>query len=206
MENKNIKIVGCTHLWKKEQILSEIESFSPDIIGVELCKTRFDLLVQPKLEKQEFKEGVGLIDKISKAILEKSKNEGINYAEDQITASRYALENKIPLALLDRDIMETKRLMELLPQNEMQGFLTELMNFESKTLGEQTKNLNEVEVLNQLRTKYPVAFEFLVTSRDLFIAFKILKLMKDHQQKRVICFLGKGHTEGIKNLLDLKGG
>ena len=72
---------------------------------------------------------------------------------------------------------------------------------ESKDLKEEMKKLNEDEIINELKTKYPVAYEFLISSRDLFIAFKILKLIKDYPNKNIVVFVGKGHERGIMELL-----
>ena len=204
MEKENILIKGTTHLDGTESIINSIKEFSPDIIGVELCKTRLDLMVVNPLIESEVKriEGKGLIDKISNSIKKKAEEENVVYGSDMITASKYALENKIQLECLDKDITEIKKLMELLPSNETQGFLTELANFEQKTLKEQTKNIDENKVIEELKTKYPVSFEFLINSRDIFIAFNILKLINKYRNKRIIIFVGKGHLNSIKKLLE----
>jgi pheromone shutdown protein TraB len=204
--NNNILIIGTTHLDSSQSIVDKIIEFKPDIIGVELCKTRLNLMVINPMTNQianQQLEGEGLIDKISKSIKEKSEKENLQYGSDMITASRYALDNHIQLECLDKDILEIKRLMELLPPNEVQGFMTELANFETKTLKEQTQNIDENKVLEELKTKYPVSFEFLVNSRDIYIAFNILKLIHNNPNKRIIVFLGKGHLENIKRLLEL---
>ena len=147
-------------------------------------------------------EGEGLIDKISNSIKKKAEEENVVYGSDMITASKYALENKIQLECLDKDITEIKKLMELLPSNETKGFLIELANFEQKTLKEQTENIDENKVIEKLKTKYPVSFEFLINSRDIFIAFNILKLINKYRNKRIIIFVGKGHLNSIKKLLE----
>ena len=205
MEKENILIKGTTHLDGTESIINSIKEFSPDIIGVELCKTRLDLMVINPIANQIAKEqleGEGLIDKISNSIKKKAEEENVVYGSDMITASKYALENKIQLECLDKDITEIKKLMELLPSNETKGFLTELANFEKKTLKEQTKNIDENKVIEELKTKYPVSFEFLINSRDIFIAFNILKLINKYRNKRIIIFVGKGHLNSIKKLLE----
>ena len=205
MKKQNILIKGTTHLDSAESIINSIKEFSPDIIGVELCKTRLDLMVINPIANQIAKEqleGEGLIDKISNSIKKKAEEENVVYGSDMITASKYALENKIQLECLDKDITEIKKLMELLPSNETKGFLIELANFEQKTLKEQTKNIDENKVIEELKTKYPVSFEFLINSRDIFIAFNILKLINKYRNKRIIIFVGKGHLNSIKKLLE----
>jgi pheromone shutdown protein TraB len=188
-----IQIVGTTHLTLKEEIIKIIEEFKPDIIGVELCKTRLNALVLNPV-KQEVKEDNSLIGKISSAIKKKAEENKVEYGSDMINASKYALENNIRLELVDKDVNEIRTLMNLIPQNEMMGFMNELAKFENDNLN---REVNEKEVLNELKTKYPVSFEFLITSRELFILNNILKLQLNNSNKRILIFLGKGHVNSI---------
>lgn len=206
--NKNFLLIGTTHLDNPTSIVRKIEEFKPDIIGVELCNTRLNLMVinpitnqlsENQLEKQ------GIIEKISNSIQKKALEENRQYGSDMITASKYAIEKKIKLVCLDKDILEIKRLMELLPVNEQQGFLTELAKFESMSLEDLKLNqLKPDEVINEMKTKYPVSYEFLIEQRDLYLAFNILKLIHNNQDKKILVFIGKGHLEKINNLLNSK--
>jgi len=188
-----IQIVGTTHLTLKEEIIKIIEEFKPDIICVELCQTRLNALVLNPV-KQEVKEDNSLIGKISSAIKKKAEENKVEYGSDMINASKYALENNIRLELVDKDVNEIRTLMDLIPQNEMMGFMNELAKFENDNLN---REVNEKEVLNELKTKYPVSFEFLITSRELFILNNILKLQLNNSNKRILIFLGKGHVNSI---------
>jgi pheromone shutdown protein TraB len=194
-----IKIIPTTHLMPKEEIIKIIEQEKPEIIGVELCETRLQLLVlNPPLVQPEVKDE-SLLGKISNAIKKKAEEQKLEYGSDMITASKYALENGLKLACLDKNIMEIKELMDKLPQNELMGFLQELTAFENQSL---TKEVEVDKTLNELKTKYPIAFEFLVTIRDLTIANNILRVERDNPNQRFIIFLGKGHEQSINKLLE----
>ncbi len=198
-----IKIIGTTHLMSKESIEGILKDESPDIIGVELCELRLNLMViNPPIE-QETKEDNTLIGKISNKIKEKAEKENLSYGSDMITASKYALNNKIQLELLDRDLIEIKNLMDKIPKEELSFFLKELGELENVSLKESTKNINEDKILEELKEKAPISFEILITSRDLFIAVKILKLIYNYPNKRILVFLGKGHLKSINKLIGM---
>ena len=188
----------------KEEIYNLIKKEKPKVIAVELCKTRYDLMVVPILENKKIedkKEGDGLIDKISKTIHEKAEKENLQYGSDQINSCIYAINNKIPLEFVDLDIMKTKELMDKIPENEKQGFFKELVEFENKQLSDMTKEINEEEVLKNLKLKYPVAFEFLITIRDLYLLSSVLKLEKKYPKKKIVVIVGKGHKKFLEEEL-----
>lgn len=193
-----IKLIGTTHITPKEEIIKIIESEKPDIIGVELCNTRLQLMVINPPEQIENIEPTGIIDKISQAVKKKADEQNIQYGSDMITASKYAIENNIPLVCVDYDIIKIKELMEKIPNNELQGFMIELANFEKQQL---TNEIDEEKVLNELKTKYPISYEFLITIRELHIQNQILKINKN-PNKKILIFLGKGHIKSLEQSLN----
>lgn len=198
-----IKIIGTTHLLPKEEIYNLIEKENPDVIAVELCETRYTLMVIPLLNNliDERPKDESLIGKISSKIKEKADKEGLQYGSDQINACLYAKENNLPLEFVDLDIMKTKYLMDLIPENEKNGFLLELQEFEKKTLKEQTQNIDEEKTLIELKERFPVSFEFLVNMRNLVIINNILKLERKYPYKKVLVLLGKGHTKIVEDAI-----
>ena len=199
----DIKIIGTNHLMSKEEIYSIIKKENPNVIGVELCETRFNLMVLPILNKEEKeekpKEDNSLIGKISNVIRDKAKEENVQYGSDQINACIYAKENKIPLEFVDLDITKTKELMDKIPISEQQGFMKELLEFQKKTLKEVTENIDSDKILLELKEKFPIAFEFLINYRNLFILNKILKLERKYPYGKILIFLGKGHEKIIED-------
>ncbi len=199
----DIKIIGTNHLMSKEEIYSIIKKENPNVIGVELCETRFNLMVLPILNKEEKeekpKEDNSLIGKISNVIRDKAKEENVQYGSDQINACIYAKENKIPLEFVDLDITKTKELMDKIPKDEQEGFMKELLEFQKKTLKEVTENIDSDKILLELKEKFPIAFEFLINYRNLFILNKILKLERKYPYGKILIFLGKGHEKIIED-------
>jgi len=99
-----ITLVGTTHLTSKEEIVSIIEREKPQIIGVELCNTRLKIMVLGQVQLASNKDD-SIMGKIANSIKEKAEVEKIEYGSDMVTASRYALENNIPLVLVDRPLL-----------------------------------------------------------------------------------------------------
>jgi len=200
-----IKIIGTHHLMSKEEIYSIIENEKPDVIGVELCETRFNLMVMPTLDGYEIenKEDNSLIGKISNVIKKKAEEEDVKYGSDQINACIYAKENNIPLEFVDLDIMKTKELMDKIPPNEVEGFMKEIAEFQNKTIKESVEKIDVEKTLIEMKLKFPIAFEFLVNLRNLFILNKILKLEKKYGDKKIVIFLGKGHEKIIEDGLKI---
>lgn len=199
-----IKIIGTSHLDSKEEIYRMLDKEKPQVIGVELCEIRYNLMVLPILQNTtlETKEDTSLIGKISNVIKKKAEQENVLYGSDMISACLYAVEKKIPLEFVDLDIMKTKELMEKIPPNEIEGFMKEIVEFEKINLEETIPNINVEEILLQMKLRYPIAFEFLINLRNVVIINKILKLERKYKKKRIIILLGKGHEkiveEGLK--------
>lgn len=189
----------------KDEIFQLLEKEQPDIIGVELCETRYNLMVIPTIDgvQIERKEDDTLIGKISNAIKKKAEEENVQYGSDQINGCIYALEKNIPLEFVDLDIVKTKELMEKIPPEETEGFMKEILEFENKSIKETIKNIEVDKTLRELKSKYPISFEFLVNMRNLFILNKILKMMIKYPNKKIVVLLGKGHEQIIEDGLKI---
>lgn len=199
---ENIKIIGTTHLdTNVEEIIRKEE---PDVIGVEFCQTRVNIFVNGQTQQVQ-EEPTTLLGKISHAIKKKAEEEKVVYGLDMITASKYAIDNKIPLVLLDRPIEEVNNLMQKIPEKEQIGFMKELADFQTKSLKENTKEIDENEVIRNLKLNYPVAYEFLIASREQYIIIQILKAILKYPNKKILIFLGKGHVNSIENQINIGG-
>jgi pheromone shutdown protein TraB len=201
-----ITILGTNHLMSKEEIYELIKKSKPQVIAVELCQTRYDLMVLPIINNVPLVESVnntdnGLISQISNAVRDKVKKENLQYGSDQINSCIYAVENKIPLEFVDLDIMRTKELMDKIPQSEKEGFFKELIEFQNKPITELVKDVDEEEILKKLKVMYPIAYEFLITIRDLYLLSSVLKLEKKYHNKRILVIVGKGHKKFLEENL-----
>lgn len=190
-----IKLIGTNHLMSKEAIEGIIKDFNPDIICLELCNFREDAILNEI--KTEAKEKT-LLGRITNSIKQKAEKEGLDYGSDQKSALRYCKNVNLPYSLVDMPILKIQELFSKIPKEEQEGFQGELKTFESESIN---KEVNEEEVLIQLKQRYPIAFEFLVNMRNLYITNEILKVMIKNKDKKILIFLGKGHVKQIEKLL-----
>ena len=193
-----IKIYGTTHCDSKESIEGIIKDECPDVICLELCEFREQAIFN-EVKDENKKPNKSLLGKITDKIKEKAEKENLDYGSDQKTALRYASNNKIPYCLVDMPILKIQELFSKIPKDEQLGFQKELQDFESESI---SKKVNEEEVLLNLKQKYPIAFEFLINMRNLYITNELLKVIINNKDKKILVFLGKGHTKQIEKMLE----
>ncbi len=195
-----IKVMGTTHLDPKESIEEIIKKENPDILGVELCESRaIAIFNEVTKEIIETKKSNSLLQKITDKIKSKSKKEGLDYGSDMKTVLRYASNNKIECLLVDMPILKIQELFSKIPLEEQKGFTKELGEFEKQSMSEE---LNEEEVIKNLKSRYPIAFEFLINMRNLYITNQLLKAKNKYPDKKILVFLGKSHVKQIEVMLE----
>jgi len=187
-----IKIIGTTHLDSKEAIEGTIKDFNPDMLGVELCETRFKAITG---ELPKGKGDNSLIDNISNSIKEKAEQEGLDYGSDMKTVLFYAIKNQIPLALVDKNILEIKQSLVTLPLEEHLFLQKELARFQSEEIN---KKVDEEEVIKNLKDNVPIMYKVLIKERNQYIINKIKELDSKNKDKRILIFLGKGHVKAVE--------
>jgi pheromone shutdown protein TraB len=198
----SIKIIGTTHLTSKEEVEALIKSECPDIIGIELCDARvYGIRHEEELKKIKRQQDGSILNKITSAIKDKAYQQGLDYGSDMKAALSYSIDNNVPYVLVDMPIQKIQELFSKIPLNEQQGFMKELLEFESQSLNQ---NINEEEVLINLKTRYPIAFEFLVNMRNLYITNQILRTMLTHPNKRITIVLGKAHVKAISKMVGIQ--
>ena len=202
MEQKmKTKLIPTNHLMSKAAIEGILKDEGPEVIGIELCEFReASILDNQEIENIKENKNEGLLGKITSKINQKAKEQNLDYGSDMKTALKYSIENNIPRVLVDMPILKIQELFSKIPKEEQKGFAKELTEFESESLN---KKVNEEEVLTRLKKRYPIAFEFLVNMRNLYIANQILKAEKEYPGKRIIIILGSAH---VKNVTKLIGG
>ena len=191
-----IKIIGTNHLIKKELVEEMIRNESPDIVGIELCEFRETQIFEEAKKVQN--KSNSLLGKITNAIKTKADKEGLDYGSDMKAALNYSKENNIPRVLVDMPILKIQELFLKIPEKEQEGFAGELQDFEKESIN---KKVNEEEVLLQMKSRYPIAFEFLINMRNLYIANQILKTVIEHPDKKIVVVLGSSHVESVNKLI-----
>ncbi len=192
-----IKIIGTTHFDSKEAIEGIIKDENPDVLGVELCQTRFKIFTNQT--NNEGKKDETLLGKIADETKKKAKGENLDYGSDMKSVMFFALNNQIPLELVDKDILEIRSEMEKIPMEEQLYLQKELIKFQKEKL--QTE-INEDEVISKMKDNIPVTYEILVKRRNDFIIKRLKEVDKKYKGKRILVFLGKGHVKEIEGKLN----
>ena len=194
-----IKLIPTNHLMSKAAIEGILKDEGPDIIGIELCEFReASILDNQKVEEIKENKNEGLLGKITNKIKQKAEQQGLDYGADMKTALNFSIENNIQRVLVDMPILKIQELFNKIPKEEQEGFAKELIEFESESLN---KKVDEEEVLLTLKSRYPIAFEFLVNMRNLYIANQILLTEKKYPNKRIVVILGSAHVNNISKLI-----
>jgi len=186
-----IKIIGTNHLMSKEAIEGIIKDYSPEVIGVELCQTRFKVFTNQI--KQNAEEDKSLLGEIAKETKKKAEESNLDYGSDMKTAMFYAINNNLKLELLDKDIIKIKEEMSYIPLGEQIYLQKELMKFKEEGF----KEIDEDELIKTMKEKIPTIHKILVKDRDEFILNKIKQAIEKYPNKRILVFIGKGHVNKI---------
>jgi len=192
-----IEIIGTTHLMSKEAIEGIIKDKNPDVIGVELCKTRFKVFTN-QIQSNKQKDD-SLMGKIAEETRKKAEKENLDYGSDMKTAMFYAINNNIPLILVDKDILEIKNDMQNIPIDEMIYLQKELIKFQQEEL---KTEIDENDVIERVKSDIPKTYKILVEDRNNYIINKIKEEEKNYKNKRILIFLGKGHIQEIQRSIN----
>lgn len=225
------KILGTSHVADQSvrEIREAMDSFKPDLVCVELDKSRLYGLLNNKKSKFTpnliFKVGLGgyLFGLMGSFIQKKIGGKlGISPGQDMLTAVKLAGERKLPLALIDQDISITlKRISKnfrwkerlqlvkdifmgfLMPKRTMRRLQADVgdINFDLRTVPDD-KLIKKM--MGNLKKQYPGLYKALVEDRNNFMSNKVIKIFKKEPLKRLLIVVGAGHQEEMQEIIDRK--
>ncbi len=220
LNGKKIILIGTAHISEQSinAVREAIEKEKPNVIGVELCKSRF---AQLKMGRRWSETNISEIIKTKKTYLflvnlllsniqrRFGQKLGIKPGAEMLEAYNIAKEKNIPIVLLDRDVQITLRrafsLMSFFEKIKIffsiiSGFFRE----EEELTPELVERLKQkdmmTELMNELSKTAPTIKKVLVDERDMYISQKI----SSAKGKKILAVVGAGHIEGIKNYLNKK--
>lgn len=215
VDGKEIVLVGTVHVSPEsvKEVRETIETENPDIVGVELCERRYEILTEKKQwEEQEIfkiiKEGKTylFLANLLLSNFQKKVGEELGSAPgaEMVEAVTIATEYKIPVTLLDRDISVTlRRAWKAMGIKEKLKLIYALIAgffIDAEEVVEELKNQDIItELMEELAQQAPGAKKALIDERDQYIASKILE-----SQGKMVAVVGAGHLTGIKSLLQHK--
>ncbi|MCH1527153.1 MAG: TraB/GumN family protein [Candidatus Poseidoniaceae archaeon] len=214
--DENLRLLGTAHVATAsvEAVKSNIEEWNPDIVAVELCKSRHDALTQDRrLDKEGLlkviKEGKAPMVLLQSLLAAEQRKLGIDEGQqpgaELLAAVEAAKEFGLEVALIDRDIQTTlRRAWNKMRLKEKFGLLWALM---AEDESDEELQLEEMladkdlltSLMEELREVSPGAGEVLIDERDEYIARKISEV---RSKGKVLAVLGAGHLDGVSKFLN----
>ena len=215
-----LRLLGTAHVATAsvEAVREQIESYQPKVVGVELCQTRHDALVEGRrLDKEGLrrviKEGKAPMVLMQSMLSAEQRKLGINEGQqpgaELLAAVEAANEASCEVELVDRDIQTTlRRAWKRMKLREKWRLLTSLLADEDD---DEDLDVNELlqdtdllsSMMDELKGFSPGAGEVLIDERDTYIAANLERL---GTERRVLAVLGAGHLQGVSKKLNGEGG
>ena len=214
--SSTLRILGTAHVATAsvEAVREQIETYQPKVVGVELCQTRHDALVEGRrLDKEGLrrviKEGKAPMVLIQAMLSAEQRRMGLNEGQEPgaelLAAVQTANEAGLEVALVDRDIQVTmRRAWKKMKWKERFRLLLSL--FVEEEDEEEEIDLDDLlsdsdllsSMMDQLKQFSPGAGEALIDERDQYIAEKI---MQSKTEEKMLVVVGAGHLKGIEKAL-----
>ena len=211
-----LRLLGTAHVATAsvEAVREQIESYQPKVVGVELCQTRHDALVEGRrLDKEGLrrviKEGKAPMVLIQAMLSAEQRRLGLNEGQEPgaelLAAVETAKTAGLEVALVDRDIQVTmRRAWRKMKWRERFRLLFSLFGDDEEL--DEDFDLDELlsdsdllsTMMEDLKEFSPGAGEALIDERDRFIAEKI---MQSKTEEKMLVVVGAGHLKGIERAL-----
>ena len=207
---ENLRLLGTAHIATSsvEAVRQQIAEYQPDVVAVELCKSRHDALVSDRRLDREgllkvIKEGKAPMVLMQSMLSAEQRKLGINEGQqpgaELLAAVQAADEVGCEVALVDRDIQTTlRRAWKRMKFREKWRLLTSLLEDDDEDDVDVNELLQDSDLLSsmmeELKGFSPGAGEVLIDERDTYIASKIAQL---GTERRVLAVLGAGHLQGV---------
>lgn len=211
----NLRILGTAHVATAsvEAVRHHIAEYQPDIVAVELCKSRHEALTSDRrLDKEGLlkvvKEGKAPLVLIQSLLAAEQRKLGLDEGQqpgaELIAAVEEAKAAGLEVALVDRDIQVTlRRAWKNMRFIEKFRVLKSLLGQDDE---EEVPDVNTLlddsdllsSLMEELRGFSPGAGKVLIDERDEYLATKISAL---NTEKKVLAVVGAGHLAGIKEYL-----
>ena len=214
--DENLRLLGTAHIASAsaEAARREIEEYNPDVVAVELCKSRLAALTEPEQFDNEalskvLREGKAPLVLFQSMLAAEQRRMGQAEGEvpgtDLLAAIEAAKDSEKKVVLVDRDIQATlRRAWRKMKFREKCRVISSLLMPEDED--EEDVDVNELlensdlisQLMDELRDVAPGAGEVLIDERDEYLAGSIQRL---RPEGKVLAVLGAGHLEGVSKHL-----
>jgi|TARA_B100002003_G_C14090429_1_gene524498 pheromone shutdown-related protein TraB len=217
MKYKHLTLIGTSHISKESMVEVEeaILREKPELVCVELDRKRAYALmhnIKGRISISDIPRiGVkGYLFALLGGWAEKKMGDyvGVSPGDEMKKAMEVARREKTKIAFIDQDIEITlNRLSRALTWGEKWNFVVDL--FKGFVLRQKTYqfDLNTVpskeliaKMIGEVKVRYPNLYRVLVEERNVFMAKKLIKIMKDFDGKPLVAIVGAGHE---KEMIDI---
>tara|TARA_B100000214_G_scaffold367867_1_gene338581 strand:+ start:111 stop:1295 length:1185 start_codon:yes stop_codon:yes gene_type:complete len=216
--DENLRIIGTAHVSSKSVKLVEqqIEEWNPDLVAVELCESRMKSLTEPsELESEDLLKIIGdgratmILLQSALGTLQRKMGEtaGEKPGAEFLAAIRSAEKIRVPIELIDRDIVITLRRawakMGLIEKWRVMNALLWDDEDDEVSIEEMLENSDLLNtLLEDARKVAPKAGKVLIDERDEYLATKINRV---RGRGKVLAVIGAGHLTGVGSFLKHEG-
>ena len=215
MDISNIKVLGTSHISPEsiDQVKKTIYSYKPDIIALELDKSRLIALLHGE-RKIKFKDilSIGfkgyIFAKIAAWGSKKLGNiVGTTPGDEMKAAVLLARKKKIRLGLIDQHVQITlRKFSKAITWKEKFRFLWDIISSPfQKKFSFDLKAAPSEEIVEKLtaivRDRYPSVYRVLIEERNIIMARNLAHLIKANPHDKIFVIVGAGHKKEIIRLL-----
>ena len=212
LDSREIILIGTAHISRESADLVDrvITEEKPDVVCVELCKTRFEAIQQKdKWQEMDIVKVIRenrtalLLSQLLMMSLQKKIAErfNINPGEDMLRAISRAAESGAEVVLADREIrvtlLRTWRMMGLWSKMKFLSDMILSLFIGENITEENIEELKQHDVLDlalkSIGEKLPELKTTLIDERDQFLAYSI----RNSQGRKIVAVVGAGHIPGI---------
>ena len=219
LEYKTLTLIGTSHISPASvrEVKKKILAIEPAFVAVELDKNRLHALLQKKKRTgPRFSDirqvGVrGFLFAIFGAWVEArlGKMVGTKPGGEMKAAIFCAAKIKAKVVLIDQDIRVTiKRLFAAITWREKGRFVWDIVRspFAKKELVQfDLRKVPPEELIDklvlQVKDRYPSVYNVLIHERNVFMARKLVAVMKKHPEDSIVAVVGAGHEKDMMKLI-----
>ena len=199
-----VSVYGTSHVSQESMdVINEaLDEHQPDIVALELDMPRLESL----LSDEEGRDG-SLFMKVLKKFQQRiGRKTGVMPGDEMMYAYQRCADDDMELALIDQDIRVTFGRLKKIPAKEKvkAGLSLVFSIFASKKMD--LSKIPEDETIEMLleeaKDQYPEIYRILVQERNVYMAKALKQLEEENPDKEIVAFVGAGHKEAIRELLD----
>ena len=229
MHYRNLNIIGTSHIAQEslDEIAQFISTHKPDFVAVELDRQRLHSLISQEKRKLSlsdiFRIGLkGYIFVVLGGWLQKKLGviAGVVPGSEMKLAVDLAKIGGAKTILIDQNIELTlKKFSKQITWREKFRFVGDIIRaliFRERELKKLGVNINTFDLkkvpsndlikklMKQMKLRYPNVYDVLVEQRNQVMANRLLKLMKQNEDKFILAVVGAGHEEGMIRIIKKK--